>query len=104
LHMKIKIVSIPVSIKYYKKFSNFLSIMKRINPISITLTLILIMSIIFVMINCNNKIKENMENKCCTMKFDKTSNNEKISNLANKSKLSKYKLCCDNPELINCDC
>ena len=101
--MKIKIVSIPVSIKY-KKFFNFLSIMKRTNLISIILTSILIMSIIFIMINCNNKINENMTNKCCTMKVDNNSSNEKISNLSNKSNLALHNLCCNNPELLNCDC
>ncbi len=103
--MKIKIVSIPVYIKH-KKFKNFLSIMKRINStsISITLTSILIMSIIFIMINCNNKINENMTNKCCTMKVDNNSNDEKISNLSIKSNLALHNLCCNNPELLNCDC
>ncbi len=103
--MKIKIVSIPVNIKY-KKFFNFLSIMKRINLISISiiLTSLLIMSIIFIMINYNNKINENMTNKCCTMKVDNNSSNQKISNLSNKSNMALNNLCCNNPELLNCDC
>ena len=105
--MNIKILSIPISIKYYKKFSNFFSIMKRINSISITLTLtlIFIMSIIFIMINYNNKIKENMNNnKCCNVEIDKNYNDQKIGTTVNKSKLAVNKLCCNNPELVNCDC
>jgi type II secretory pathway component PulC len=92
-----------------KKFLNFLSnIMKRINLISISTTLILIfiLSIIFFIINYNltYKNKENMTNKCCTMKVENNSNDEKIVNLSNKSNLALHNLCCNNPELLNCDC
>ncbi len=103
--MNIKILSIPISIN--KKFSNLFKYYEKINLISITLilTLILIISIIFIMINCNNKIKENMNNnKCCNVEIDKNYNDQKIGTTVNKSKLAVNKLCCNNPELVNCDC
>ena len=57
------------------------------------------------MINCNNKIKENMNNnKCCNVEIDKNYNDQKIGTTVNKSKLAVNKLCCNNPELVNCDC
>lgn len=88
-------------------FENYLTnITKKLNLISKSkiLILILILSIIFIIINSHNKSKENMDNKCCSMTIDKNHNDEKIGNLANKAKLSRHKLCCANPDLVNCDC
>ena len=88
-------------------FENYLTnISKKLNliPKSKILILILILSIIFIIINNENKSKENMDNKCCTMTIDKNHNDEKTGNLANKAKIARHKLCCANPDLVNCDC
>jgi len=88
-------------------FHNYLTnITKKLSLISKSkiLMLILILSIIFIIINSENKSKENMDNKCCTVNIDKNYNDEKTGSLANKAKIARQKLCCDNPDLVNCDC
>ena len=97
-------------------FQNYFNnIIKKLNILSrsTVFIFIFILSIIFILFNCDNKTKENMNNKtkeninnnkCCTMNIDKNYNDEKIGNLGNKAKLSLYKLCCKNPDLVYCDC
>lgn len=47
---------------------------------------------------------DNKNNKCCTVETDNTFNDPDIGNLANKAIMANNRLCCDNPDLVVCDC